>query len=127
MSPPPPLQIFAKLGTPNAQQWPDLPNLPDYMESCPRFRAQPMSRIAPYLCAQGRDLLSKMLTFNPNSRISASEALAHPYFHNLVKPSRPIEEDITLSLTRSVQTEPMSHHAAAIATFEAAVGTDHAK
>ena len=29
---------------------------------------------------QATDLLSKMLTFHPSSRITAAEALAHPYF-----------------------------------------------
>ncbi|GAM18017.1 hypothetical protein SAMD00019534_011920 [Acytostelium subglobosum LB1] len=34
----------------------------------------------PYVCPLGIDLLEKMLKFNPNKRITAEQALAHPYF-----------------------------------------------
>jgi serine/threonine protein kinase len=33
-----------------------------------------------------RDLLSKMLRFDPHERISAAAALAHPYFSDLHNP-----------------------------------------
>lgn len=32
---------------------------------------------------EGIDLLRKMLTFNPDKRITVEEALAHPYFADL--------------------------------------------
>lgn len=32
------------------------------------------------------DLLDKMLTFNPNKRITVEEALAHPYFSQYYDP-----------------------------------------
>jgi serine/threonine protein kinase len=35
---------------------------------------------------QGHDLLLKMLEMNPIARISAAEALAHPYFDNVRLP-----------------------------------------
>ena len=34
----------------------------------------------------GHDLLAKMLEMNPTLRISAAEALAHPYFDNVKLP-----------------------------------------
>jgi cell division cycle 2-like protein len=34
----------------------------------------------PYLTESGLDLLSKLLTFDPKQRITAEEALRHPYF-----------------------------------------------
>jgi serine/threonine protein kinase len=42
--------------------------------------------VVPSLCAAGRDLLSAMLAFDPARRISAAEALAHPYFAGLRPP-----------------------------------------
>jgi len=34
------------------------------------------------LCRPGQELLEAMLTFDPSRRISASEALRHPYFRD---------------------------------------------
>ncbi|SBT75948.1 cdc2-related protein kinase 1, putative [Plasmodium ovale] len=39
-----------------------------------------------YLSHNGIDLLQQMLHFNPKNRISASDALKHPYFKELPKP-----------------------------------------
>lgn len=73
-------KTFAVLGTPSAAEWPLLPRLPDYSQEFPKWPAKPWSKIAPALCEAGRDLLSQMLRYNPAERISAAEALAHPYF-----------------------------------------------
>ena len=37
-------------------------------------------QLVPTLCSDGVDLLSKMLVFDPAKRITAREAMAHPYF-----------------------------------------------
>ena len=37
----------------------------------------------PQLCADGRDLMRKMLKTEPDNRISAADALCHPYFDGL--------------------------------------------
>ena len=37
----------------------------------------------PMLCADGRDLLRKMLKLEPMDRIKAEDALCHPYFDGL--------------------------------------------
>lgn len=42
--------------------------------------------LVPGICSQGKDLLSKLLVFNPNGRLSAGDALKHPYFSGLAVP-----------------------------------------
>lgn len=84
------LKVFQFLGTPNRDLWPSMhayPNsgnmlsrqefLTDYAPLCEaKFRSQEYSKLGP----QGTDLLRKMLHYEPSQRITASDALRHPYF-----------------------------------------------
>lgn len=72
------------LGTPNEQVWPGLGKLPNWHEY-PQWRAKDLSTAVPQLEADGLDLLSKMLQYEPSKRISAKEAMEHPYFDELNK------------------------------------------
>jgi serine/threonine protein kinase len=74
-------QIFKLLGTPNEDVWPGMSKLS--LVSSITFVKQPYNYINDefsLLTANGRDLLSKLLTYNPEKRITAAEALTHPYF-----------------------------------------------
>lgn len=89
--------IFDVMGTPAEADWPGVGNLPGYKklnltktsnQLRKLFPAQALlsgSQIA--LSDQGFDLLSRMLNANPDKRITADEALLHPYFaeHPLAK------------------------------------------
>ena len=45
---------------------------------------------------QGLDLLNKLLSLNPNTRISAEAALQHPFF-NLYRPNMEVKEPLLYS------------------------------
>jgi len=74
-------KIFAALGTPNEDIWPNMKELPYYIEFnvCP---TPPLKQLFSAASDDALDLLSKFLRFDPNARITASEALKHPYFSN---------------------------------------------
>ncbi|CAG8908203.1 unnamed protein product [Penicillium egyptiacum] len=73
--------IFKLLGTPDEQRWPEVHVLPDWgkveFHSFPR---QTWEDILPGASSNGRDLVSHLLCYESSQRLSATEALAHPYF-----------------------------------------------
>ena len=77
----------SSLGTPDEDVWSGVTTLPDYKPTFPKWprRANWPQRMCPTLDPLGCDLLSKMLAFQPNKRISARAALAHPWFDDLDK------------------------------------------
>jgi serine/threonine protein kinase len=76
-------RIFRVLGTPNEAVWPEVSQLPDYKPSFPQWPSRNLKEVVPGLEPLGVDLLSKMLQYEPSKRISAKEALRHPYFDDL--------------------------------------------
>uniref|UniRef100_T1JNG2 Protein kinase domain-containing protein n=1 Tax=Strigamia maritima TaxID=126957 RepID=T1JNG2_STRMM len=71
-------KIFSLIGLPPENEWPENVSLP--WNSFSHCHGQPVETVIPEICAQGKNLIEKMLIFNPSRRISASEALRHPYF-----------------------------------------------
>ncbi|XP_029687874.1 cyclin-dependent kinase 1-like [Takifugu rubripes] len=80
-------RIFRTLGTPNNDVWPDVESLPDYKNTFPKWKSGNLS--VKNLEKNGLDLLAKMLTYNPPKRISARQAMTHPYFDDLDKSTLP--------------------------------------
>lgn len=78
------LHIFRLLGTPSEKQWPGVSALRDW-HVYPLWEPQNLARAVPSLSADGVDLLSKMLKYDPSERISAKAAMDHPYFDSLDK------------------------------------------
>ena len=52
---------------------------PDY----PVFKGKPLEKLVPHLGMQGLDLLDRMLKCNPAERITAKEAMNHPYLKDV--------------------------------------------
>ncbi|KAJ3333324.1 hypothetical protein HDU76_009296 [Blyttiomyces sp. JEL0837] len=83
-------KIFKLLGTPNDRIWPGFSELPS--AKTVNFAKQPFHSLRsrfPYLTESGIDLLSRFLTYDPSKRISAAEALNHPYFSEAPPPQHP--------------------------------------
>jgi len=58
-----------------------------YLMSLPQKNKQAWSSLYPQADPMALDLLDKMLTFNPNNRITVEQALAHPYLELYYQPA----------------------------------------
>jgi serine/threonine protein kinase len=76
-------EIFKVLGTPEKSDVPFLTELPEWNDVFPRFRKQGLETKVPTLCVEGLDLLGRMLDYHEFNRISAIDALNHPYFNDI--------------------------------------------
>lgn len=77
------LKIFKTLGTPSPTSWPEVTELPDWKPDYPKCEPRAWEEIVPCLDEAGIDLLSNMLKFDPNKRVSARQAMEHEYFRSL--------------------------------------------
>jgi serine/threonine protein kinase len=68
------------LGTPDKDSWPDVKNLPYFKDTFPIWVPKNFEEILPSLDTHGINLLSKMLCYDPNKRITAKQALLHVNF-----------------------------------------------
>ncbi|CAA6663964.1 unnamed protein product [Spirodela intermedia] len=87
-------KIFRILGTPNEKIWPGFPKLPGVKVN---FVKQPYNKLRekfpptsfsgrPTLSEAGFDLLNKLLTYDPEKRIAAEDALNHEWFREVPLP-----------------------------------------
>lgn len=89
------LQIFSLLGAPSEKTWPGVSQLPHFKAlRFPNVRESRLRAKFPQhnfsggvqLSDLGLDLLSRLLSCDPAARISATDALAHPWFEEAPRP-----------------------------------------
>ena len=78
-------KIFQMFGTPNENTWPGVTKLPEFKLTFPRFKGKGLNAYNKNIEPLGLDLLNKMIQIDPCKRISAKQALQHPYFNDLKK------------------------------------------
>ncbi|XP_028397423.1 cyclin-dependent-like kinase 5 [Dendronephthya gigantea] len=75
-------KIYKILGSPNEEAWPGMTKLPEYKDYGFHLPVS-LSHVVPKLPSIGRDLLQKLLVFNPLMRMAADVAMNHQYFNDL--------------------------------------------
>ncbi|PKC12574.1 Pkinase-domain-containing protein [Rhizophagus irregularis] len=79
------LRIFTVLGTPTEETWPRVSQLPEYKSDFAIYNRIPLESLLPKLDSSGIDLLSQLIEYQPEKRLSAEDALQHPYFEEIRK------------------------------------------
>ena len=78
-------KIFRMLGTPTEAEWPGVTSFPDFKSSFPKWEPKPGDDLVgvdgvKILGDEGLNLLEALLVYDPAGRISAKQAVQHPYF-----------------------------------------------
>lgn len=68
-------KIFQVMGTPDESSWQGVSQLPDYKDTFPKWRPKDLAAVVPSLGPAGVDLLSRMLVYVPQYRITARAAM----------------------------------------------------
>lgn len=71
-------RIYKILGTPTPTTWPEIVDLPDF-QPMPHYPPVSLATLIPKLDVMGIDLLTKMVEYHPDRRISAEQALLRKY------------------------------------------------
>lgn len=76
-------KIFQTLGTPTDEVWEGVTDLPEYNPLFPKWHNRHIGDTVPNLDPDGLDLLSRLLVYDPEKRITAHDALRHRYFDDV--------------------------------------------
>ncbi|KAL4226226.1 Cyclin-dependent kinase 20 [Mactra antiquata] len=102
--------VQAVLGTPNEKIWPGMHELPDYNKiTFPDAEPIPLEDVVPDAAKEALDLLKKFLVYQSKHRISAKEALVHPYFFTEPLPAHHSELPIPQRSQRGLQRRQNAH------------------
>ncbi|XP_037948423.1 cyclin-dependent kinase 2-like [Teleopsis dalmanni] len=74
-------RIFRTFGTPDNANWPGVQNFPEYKANFPKWVTQNIPDAIKN--HSGFDLFKQMVIYDPTRRITAKNALKHPYFENV--------------------------------------------
>jgi serine/threonine protein kinase len=77
------VRIFRIMGTPTERTWPGITQFPEYKPTFQMYATQDLRSILHAIDHTGIDLLQRMLQLRPELRISAAEALQHPWFADI--------------------------------------------
>ncbi|KAL8784247.1 MAG: hypothetical protein Q9213_004069 [Squamulea squamosa] len=73
--------IFKTLGTPTDELWPEAKTFSDWRKmSFHRYPPKPWDEVLPKASETGRDLVSRLVTYQSSKRMTAKDALNHPFF-----------------------------------------------
>lgn len=78
-------KIFRIKGTPDPEKWPGMKDLPlyeDLKDNLPQYEPADISEFVPDLDPEGLDLLEAFLQWDPSLRITAADALNHPFLED---------------------------------------------
>ncbi|CAK7220506.1 negative regulator of the PHO system [Sporothrix curviconia] len=79
------VRIFRIMGTPTEHTWPGVSQFPEYKATIPRYQPQDLRQILSQIDPVGIDLMQRLLQLRPEMRISAHDALQHPWFNDLLQ------------------------------------------
>ncbi|KAI9295079.1 CMGC/CDK/CDK7 protein kinase [Neoconidiobolus thromboides FSU 785] len=80
--------IYSALGTPTDEDWPGRTQLKHYLKHEP-IQKTPFKMIFKAATNEALDLMESMFLFDPMKRITATEAISHPYFQLEPHPTAP--------------------------------------
>ncbi|ODQ79850.1 hypothetical protein BABINDRAFT_8043 [Babjeviella inositovora NRRL Y-12698] len=83
------LKIFRLMGTPSERSWPGISQLPNFKQNFKAFLPQDLRVIIPNMEPLAFNLLQSLLQMRPEARISARQALQHPWFAEFNQPMVP--------------------------------------
>jgi serine/threonine protein kinase len=76
-------KIFRLMGTPSELSWPGISQYPEYKTNFTVYHTQDIRNYLPQIDPVGIQLIGSMLQLRPELRVSAQQALQHPWFHDL--------------------------------------------
>jgi len=79
-------RIFRTMGTPDENAWPGVSQLPDFKPTFPKWSGSDFQGMFSRLDSEGLSLLTKLMMYDPNKRMSARMALHHRYFSGFQLP-----------------------------------------
>lgn len=77
------ITIFGIMGTPSERVWPGVSRLPHYNAEFPSWVPTSLEKYIPTLDPEGIALLKAMLRYDPQRRITALQAMQHPFFDDV--------------------------------------------